>query len=166
MLRSELPTRRVYRAKSVPVRMWCSRDNSSIVSEPKSIRKRNLSHLLCSRHGATACDGEMRESNLFRGRPSAGRLTTRRPRGTRRPFLRGGALMQLSDKRVLVTGAGQGLGRALALHFARRGAEVIVTDVAAERAARVAEELAADGRPPLSYTLDVTSAEQVRDVRE
>jgi short-subunit dehydrogenase len=74
--------------------------------------------------------------------------------------------MRLSDKRVLVTGAGQGLGRALAVHFARAGAEVIVTDVAAERAARVAEELAADGRPPLSYTLDVTSAEQVRDVRE
>jgi short-subunit dehydrogenase len=74
--------------------------------------------------------------------------------------------MRLSDKRVLVTGAGQGLGRALALHFARKGAEVIVTDVATERAARVAEEVAADGRPPLSYTLDVTRAEQVRDVRD
>ena len=74
--------------------------------------------------------------------------------------------MRLSDKRVLVTGAGQGLGRALALQFARAGAEVIVTDVDPKRAARVAQELAADGRPPLCYTLDVTSPEQVRDVRE
>lgn len=74
--------------------------------------------------------------------------------------------MRLSDKRVLVTGAGQGLGRALALHFARAGAEVVVTDVVAERVARVAEELSAAGRPALSYRLDVTSAEQVRDVRD
>jgi all-trans-retinol dehydrogenase (NAD+) len=74
--------------------------------------------------------------------------------------------MRLSDKRVLVTGAGQGLGRALAVEFARAGAEVIVTDVDPKRAARVAEELAADGRPPLSYTLDVNSADQVREVRE
>jgi short-subunit dehydrogenase len=74
--------------------------------------------------------------------------------------------MRLSDKRVLVTGAGQGLGRALAMQFARAGAEVIVTDIDPRRAASVAEELAADGRPPLSYKLDVTSAEQVRDVRE
>jgi all-trans-retinol dehydrogenase (NAD+) len=74
--------------------------------------------------------------------------------------------MRLSDKRVLVTGAGQGLGRALAMEFARAGAEVIVTDVDAKRATSVAQELSADGRPPLAYTLDVTSAEQVREVRE
>ncbi len=74
--------------------------------------------------------------------------------------------MRLSDKRVLVTGAGQGLGRALALRFARAGAEVVVTDVDDGKAARVAEEIAADGRPPLWYALDVTSADQVRGVRE
>jgi short-subunit dehydrogenase len=74
--------------------------------------------------------------------------------------------MRLSDKRVLVTGAGQGLGRALALQFARAGAEVIVTDIDSKRAARVAQEVAADGRSPLCYTLDVNSPEQVRDVRE
>src|SRR4051794_8714790 len=74
--------------------------------------------------------------------------------------------MRLSDKRVLVTGAGQGLGRALALQFARAGAEVIVTDVDGKRAAKVAEEVTAGGRPPLSYTFDVTSADQAREVRE
>jgi all-trans-retinol dehydrogenase (NAD+) len=74
--------------------------------------------------------------------------------------------MRLSDKRVLITGAGQGLGRALARQFARAGAEVIVTDVDPKRAATVAEELSADGRPSVSYAFDVTSAEQVRDARE
>jgi short-subunit dehydrogenase len=74
--------------------------------------------------------------------------------------------MRLSDKRVLVTGSGQGLGRALALQFAKAGAEVIVSDVDAKRAARVAAELATDGRPPLSYAFDVTSTEQIAEVRE
>jgi short-subunit dehydrogenase len=74
--------------------------------------------------------------------------------------------MRLTDKRVLVTGGGQGLGRALGLQFAKSGAEVIVTDIDGKRAARVAEEVANGGRAPLSYTLDVTSAEQVADVRE
>src|SRR5262249_46970862 len=74
--------------------------------------------------------------------------------------------MQLSDKRVLITGAGQGLGRALAHQFARAGVEVIVSDVEPKRAARVAEELANASRPALSYAFDVTSTAQVRDVRQ
>jgi short-subunit dehydrogenase len=74
--------------------------------------------------------------------------------------------MRLSDKRVLVTGAGQGLGRALAHQFARAGAEVIVSDVEPKRATRVAEELTAAGRRTAWYAFDVTSAPQVREVRE
>ena len=63
-------------------------------------------------------------------------------------------------------GLGKGSAGPSPIQFAKAGAEVIVTDIDGKRAARVAEELAADGRPPLSYTLDVTSDEQVRDVRE
>jgi NAD(P)-dependent dehydrogenase (short-subunit alcohol dehydrogenase family) len=47
---------------------------------------------------------------------------------------------RLAGKRVIVTGAGQGLGREFALHLARLGARVIGADV---RAA---------GSPPLSRT--------------
>jgi short-subunit dehydrogenase len=74
--------------------------------------------------------------------------------------------MRLTDKRVLITGSGQGLGRALAHQFARAGAEVIVSDVEPKRAAGVAAELATSGRPALSYAFDVTSAAQVREVRD
>lgn len=55
-------------------------------------------------------------------------------------------------KRVLITGAGSGLGAALAREFARRGDRVLVTDVDPEAAKAVAEELNAEHR-----ALDVTA---------
>ncbi|WP_156755692.1 SDR family oxidoreductase [Actinokineospora pegani] len=56
--------------------------------------------------------------------------------------------------RVLVTGAGSGLGKALAARWARDGARVLVTDVDEAAAAAVAAELGAE-----SLRLDVTSDE-------
>ena len=53
--------------------------------------------------------------------------------------------------RVLVTGAGSGLGRAVATRFRRAGHQVLVSDVDGERAAAVAEELGAS-----AIRLDVT----------
>lgn len=69
--------------------------------------------------------------------------------------------MRVSGKRALVTGAGAGLGRAIAHALSRAGARVVVTDVDGERAAAVATELKTDG-----FALDVTSNEQVAAVRE
>ena len=48
----------------------------------------------------------------------------------------------MNNKLVLVTGAGGGLGTAIALGFAREGARVIVADIDPARAARVAQLLA------------------------
>src|SRR5258708_32867407 len=42
---------------------------------------------------------------------------------------------RLAGKRALVTAAGQGIGRATALAFAENGAQVIATDIAAEKLA-------------------------------
>jgi NAD(P)-dependent dehydrogenase (short-subunit alcohol dehydrogenase family) len=56
--------------------------------------------------------------------------------------------------RVLVTGAGSGLGRALATRWSAAGEDVLVSDVDAEAARTVAGELGATAR-----TLDVTSGE-------
>ena len=41
--------------------------------------------------------------------------------------------MQVKDKVVIVTGAGSGIGRATALHFAHHGAKVVVSDINDER---------------------------------
>jgi short-subunit dehydrogenase len=52
------------------------------------------------------------------------------------------------------------------MQFAAAGAEVIVSDVDPKRAARVAQELAVDGRAAPCFPFDVTSSEQVRDARD
>jgi NAD(P)-dependent dehydrogenase (short-subunit alcohol dehydrogenase family) len=55
------------------------------------------------------------------------------------------SVMRLSDKRALVTGAGAGIGRAIAQRFAREGAHVAVNDVNAETAEQVAAAIREDG---------------------
>ena len=65
----------------------------------------------------------------------------------------------MNNKLVLVTGAGGGLGTAIALGFAREGARVIVADIDPARAARVAAQVQASGGVAYSETLDVTQRE-------
>ncbi|WP_233544049.1 SDR family oxidoreductase [Salinisphaera sp. Q1T1-3] len=57
-------------------------------------------------------------------------------------------------RRVAITGAGSGLGRALALRYAQAGWAVAVTDLDAERASRVAAEIEAAGCTALAQPLD------------
>lgn len=62
---------------------------------------------------------------------------------------------------AVVTGAGSGLGRAIALELGRRGYGVHVTDVDAEAAARVAEEIGSGAR---SSPLDVRDEGACREL--
>jgi NAD(P)-dependent dehydrogenase (short-subunit alcohol dehydrogenase family) len=64
----------------------------------------------------------------------------------------------LRDALVLVTGAGQGNGRAIALGVAAAGARVIVTDVRQDTAQSAADEIQARGGKASAYQLDVTDA--------
>jgi len=71
--------------------------------------------------------------------------------------------MELSGKIVLVTGAQQGIGRAVALRCAGAGADVAVNWLDDEAAAkRVADEIRAAGRRALAVRADLGSARSRR----
>lgn len=69
--------------------------------------------------------------------------------------------MTTEGKVALVTGAGQGIGRAIALRLARDGADVAVVDVNADKARAVADEVRAIGRSAASLVADVSDRDQV-----
>ena len=69
--------------------------------------------------------------------------------------------MKLRDKVALVTGAAQGIGREIALAFAREGADLIVGDVNLEKASVTAKEVEALGRKALALELNVTDSKRV-----
>ncbi|MGQ4441742.1 bifunctional aldolase/short-chain dehydrogenase [Streptomyces violaceoruber] len=66
----------------------------------------------------------------------------------------------LATRVALVTGAGSGIGKAIARRLVDEGACVVVADLNAENAAAVAEELGGDDKA-VAVTVDVTSEEQI-----
>jgi NAD(P)-dependent dehydrogenase (short-subunit alcohol dehydrogenase family) len=68
----------------------------------------------------------------------------------------------LTGKTVLVTGAGNGIGRETALAFARRGADLVVCDINEAASARTAEDVRALGRKAASQVVDVADAAGMR----
>jgi 2-hydroxycyclohexanecarboxyl-CoA dehydrogenase len=71
-------------------------------------------------------------------------------------------LLRLDGKTVLVTGAGQGVGRQTAMHCAGHGATVVVNDFHAERAEAVAGEIRAAGGTARAHGCDVTDYDEVQ----
>jgi NAD(P)-dependent dehydrogenase (short-subunit alcohol dehydrogenase family) len=66
--------------------------------------------------------------------------------------------LSLKGKTALVTGGGQGNGRAIAIGMARNGARVVVTDIRTETAEDTAQQIRSDGGEAAGYQLDVTDA--------
>lgn len=69
--------------------------------------------------------------------------------------------MQLANKLVAVTGAGRGIGRALSLAFAARGAEIAALDVDGAALAETCDRCRAAGGRAEAYETDVTAEAQV-----
>jgi meso-butanediol dehydrogenase/(S,S)-butanediol dehydrogenase/diacetyl reductase len=69
---------------------------------------------------------------------------------------------RLAGKTIVITGAGSGLGAGIAAATAAEGANVVVTDLDAERAASVAADITKSGSTAIDLAVDATEREQVR----
>jgi 3-oxoacyl-[acyl-carrier protein] reductase len=67
----------------------------------------------------------------------------------------------LAGRVAIVTGAAQGIGRAIALRFTHEGAKVVVVDLKAESIQAVVDEIQAAGGTALAAVCDVTRRDQV-----
>lgn len=68
---------------------------------------------------------------------------------------------KLHDKNAIVTGSGRGIGREIALSFAREGATVLVADINGAMARDVAQEIVSGGGRATSFALDISDSAQV-----
>ncbi|HUD31532.1 MAG TPA: 3-hydroxybutyrate dehydrogenase [Variovorax sp.] len=69
--------------------------------------------------------------------------------------------MQLKDKVAFVTGSASGIGKEIALLYAKEGAKVVIADLNKAAADATAAEIAATGAQAVGVAVDVTSEEQV-----
>lgn len=72
--------------------------------------------------------------------------------------------MSLDGHIALITGAGQGIGRACATIFASKGADLVLLDKNPETLSKVAHEVARTGRKVMNDALDLTNLERLREV--
>lgn len=72
--------------------------------------------------------------------------------------------MKLKDKVAIVTGAGRGLGKGIALKLAAEGAKVVVADILEENAAAVVAEIAAAGGTAISAVANIARRSEVEQM--
>jgi NAD(P)-dependent dehydrogenase (short-subunit alcohol dehydrogenase family) len=72
--------------------------------------------------------------------------------------------LQVKDKIVIVTGAGSGIGKATAKHFAHFGAKVVVSDINLEKAQKVSEEIVTNFGESIPIKANVANYEEVENL--
>jgi len=70
----------------------------------------------------------------------------------------------LAERIAVVTGGGSGIGRAIALGYAKEGAQVAVLDINGDAAAETAGAITGAGGKAASFVLDVTERDKCREV--
>src|ERR1044071_2392652 len=75
-------------------------------------------------------------------------------------------MSQLQNQVAVVTGAGRGIGRAIALKFAEEGADVVCVSRTMENSRKVAEGVKGFGRRSWAHAVDVSDAKVVGEIAE
>src|SRR5207244_3828516 len=70
-------------------------------------------------------------------------------------------MSQLANQIAVITGAGRGIGRGIALKFAAEGADIVCVSRTADNAEKVASEVRAMSRRAWAYAVDVSDAAAV-----
>jgi NAD(P)-dependent dehydrogenase (short-subunit alcohol dehydrogenase family) len=74
--------------------------------------------------------------------------------------------LKLDDKVAIITGAGRGLGRAMAIKFAEAGADIVAASRTQKQLEETAAEVTKTGRKCIIVPTDVTSSQQVNALAE
>jgi len=74
--------------------------------------------------------------------------------------------MRLKDRKAIVTGAGQGIGRSIALKMAQEGADVVIAEKNPDTGDQTKKEVEALGRRALFFPVDVADQRQVKGMVE
>jgi 3-oxoacyl-[acyl-carrier protein] reductase len=72
--------------------------------------------------------------------------------------------LELEGRVALVTGAAQGIGKAISLLLAKHGANIVVSDINLEKATETAKEIESMGRKAIAVRVDVSKAEDVEQM--
>lgn len=72
--------------------------------------------------------------------------------------------MKLKDKVAVITGAGSGLGRAMALRFAAEGARIVIAELNEATAEQTLREVQAAGAESFAVTTDVSNSKSVAEL--